>query len=94
LKLVGTQHLAGRFFNTPSRKNNKKMKIEFEKITPPYSYPVSAADVKKIAYQCIPPGTNSGDTNSGDTNSGDTNSGDTNSGDSILNSKNDRALKI
>ena len=27
----------------------KLMKIEFEKITPPYSYSVSAADVKEIA---------------------------------------------
>lgn len=31
------------------------MKIEFEKITPPYSFPVSVADVKSIASQCIPP---------------------------------------
>jgi hypothetical protein len=32
------------------------MKIEFEKITSPYCYPVSAADVKEIASQCTPPG--------------------------------------
>lgn len=31
------------------------MKIEFEKITPPYTYPVSAADAKEIATRCIPP---------------------------------------
>ena len=31
------------------------MKIEFEKITPQYSFPVSAAEVKAIAIQCIPP---------------------------------------
>jgi len=31
------------------------MKIEFEKISPPYSFPVSAADAKEIVSQCIPP---------------------------------------
>ncbi len=31
------------------------MKIEFEKITPPYAFPVSAADIKEIVSQCIPP---------------------------------------
>lgn len=31
------------------------MKIEFEKVTPPYSFPVSAAEVKAIVSQCIPP---------------------------------------
>ena len=31
------------------------MKIEFEKISPPYSFPVSAAEVKEIVSQCIPP---------------------------------------
>lgn len=33
---------------------NRLMKIEFEKITPPYSFPVSAADAKEIVSQCIP----------------------------------------
>ena len=31
------------------------MKIEFEKVIPPYSFPVSAAEVKAIVSQCIPP---------------------------------------
>ena len=30
------------------------MKIEFEKITPPYSFPVSASNVKEIVSRCIP----------------------------------------
>lgn len=34
---------------------NRLMKIEFEKITQPYSFPVSAADVKEIVAHCIPP---------------------------------------
>ena len=35
-----------------SRKN--QMKIEFEKITAPYCYPVSSADAKQILNECIP----------------------------------------
>jgi len=31
------------------------MKIEFEKITSPYSFPVSALEVKGIVNHCIPP---------------------------------------
>lgn len=30
------------------------MKIEFERITEPYCYPVSAADVKQILTECVP----------------------------------------
>lgn len=36
-------------------KVNRLMKIEFEKITSPYYFPVSAADVKEIVSQYIPP---------------------------------------
>ena len=35
------------------RVKEELMKIEFEKITPSYSFPVSAADVKGIVSQCI-----------------------------------------
>ncbi len=31
------------------------MKIEFEKISPPYSFPASAGEVKEIVNLCIPP---------------------------------------
>ncbi len=31
------------------------MKIEFDKVTRPYRYPLSAKDVKRILVECVPP---------------------------------------
>jgi hypothetical protein len=35
--------------------SQNKMKIEFDKIAPPYRFPLSATNVKKILAECVPP---------------------------------------